>query len=59
MISLRDGMGWGLAGMGNSSAAAAIVVAVAAPSKMCAFGETVSFAIGSKMRDLGAILPPF
>ena len=49
-------MGWGLAGTGNSSAAA--VAAVVAP-KMCFCLETVSFAKGSNMRDLGAILPPF
>ena len=29
------------------------------PPKMCVLLETVSFAIGSKVRDLGARLPPF
>ena len=50
-------MGWGLAGTGNSSA---VAVAVPPPSKKSVFlGETASFAKGSNMRDLGAILPPF
>ena len=32
-------MGWGLAGMGNSSAAAAVAVAVVAPKHVCFLGN--------------------
>ena len=45
-------MGWGLAGTGISSA---VIAAAAQPSRMSVFWKTVSFAIGSKMEDLGAI----
>ena len=49
MLSLRDGMGSGWAGKFFCRRRRR-------PPKMCVLGETVSFAKGSNMRDLGAIL---